>query len=201
MSLDGPLASVVAGEWSIDEARQARAERIAAQQEMAKLQGVLRRARASGEWGEAMKALDAAIAKRPGNAGLQLEKWNVLLLQMGNSKEAYAFGEKLVSKNWDDPMLLNQVAWTVVDDRRVKSRDTDFALRVAKRAAELTDHKDGAILDTLARAYYEGGELARAVEWQRKAVKHAAGPMKEDLQKVLEKYEAEKKEKKGGVAL
>jgi len=74
----------------------------------------------------------------------------------------------------------------------VKNRRLDFALRVAERAVELSKGEDASILDTLARAHYERGELNKAIEVQKKAVKKAEGPMKEDLQRVLDKYLGEK---------
>ncbi len=199
MSMDKPLAEILAGEWDIEKARKGRSEMIAARAELAKLAAIVKEARKSGNWGPAMSALEGAIEKNPGNPSLQLQKWEMLLLDMTESDEAYTYGEKLVSKNWDNAMLLNQVAWTVVDDQRVKTRDLKFAMRVAERAALLSDHEDGAILDTLARAYYESGQLAQAVEWQRKAVKFSAGEMKAELQKALDKYEAQLGKKKGTV--
>ena len=37
-------------------------------------------------------------------------------------------------------------------------------MRLAERAAELTEHRDAAILDTLAAAYASAGRFVRAVE-------------------------------------
>ena len=91
-------------------------------------------------------------------------------------------------------MILNAVSWFVVDNANVKHRDLDFAMKVAKRASELTDDKDAAILDTVARVYYEKGDLATAIKWQRKSAKHAGeGQMADDIRKTLEKYEKESK--------
>ena len=47
--------------------------------------------------------------------------------------------------------------------------DLDLALRAAKRASELTNHKSASILDTVARVHFERGELREAIEWQQKA--------------------------------
>ena len=89
-------------------------------------------------------------------------------------------------------MLCNAVAWFVVDDPGVETRDLDFAFKLAKRGCELTEHEDAAILDTLARVYYEMGDLKNAIATQKKAVKVADdGPMGESIREVLEKYKAE----------
>jgi tetratricopeptide (TPR) repeat protein len=45
-----------------------------------------------------------------------------------------------------------------------------FALEAAKKASELTDHENPAILDTLALAYFLNGQPAKALEYQEKAV-------------------------------
>ena len=59
----------------------------------------------------------------------------------------------------------------------------------AKRASELKDHQDAAILDTLARVHYELGNLADAIKWQRQAVEKNQG--RHEIDATLEKYLAE----------
>jgi hypothetical protein len=82
------------------------------------------------------------------------------------------------------------LSWTTVDDKGVKKRDLDFALEGALRANELTKEQDPSILDTVARVYFEKGDLKQAIKWQRKAVKHAGGtPMAEQLEEALKKYQ------------
>ena len=88
--------------------------------------------------------------------------------------------------------MLNQLAWFTVDQQGVKNRDLDFAMKAAKRANELTDGEDAAILDTIARIYHDQGKLDDAIAWQKKAVKAADGtPFAEQISKVLEEYETE----------
>ena len=86
-------------------------------------------------------------------------------------------------------MTLNQVAWTIVDNPNVKNRDYDVAMKAATRANELSKGKDAAILDTLARVYYEKGDLKNAVKYQKQAVEHAPdNQMGADIKDVLKKY-------------
>ena len=88
--------------------------------------------------------------------------------------------------------MLNQLAWFIADEAGIKTRDLKLASKAAKRANELTEGKDAAILDTVARVYYEVGALASAIKWQKKAVKHAQETrFEEEIKKTLEKYEAE----------
>lgn len=102
------------------------------------------------------------------------------------AEEAWADATLL---GWDNAMTLNQVAWTIVDNKDVKNRDYDVAMKAATRANELTKGEDAAILDTLARVYYEMGDLKNAVAYQKKAVEHAPdNQMGTDIKAVLKKY-------------
>ena len=68
---------------------------------------------------------------------------------------------------------LNQLAWMGLTELPVESpaRKLGTLLKFAQGAAELTKHKDGSILDTLARAHWELGDKFKAIDVQREAVK------------------------------
>ena len=111
---------------------------------------------------------------------------------MNQPDKAYGVGREIFAQNQDNAAVLNQVAWFVVDDPGVKTRDLDFALEVAGRANEITEGKDPAILDTFARVYYEKGDLINAIRVQKKAVQFAeGGPMSQSISETLKKYEDE----------
>jgi len=193
MSMDEPLARIVAGnwdreKWKVDSAR-AEAARRAYAAAMAPYNAAVR----AKQWEAALKALDEVIGKYPAyELNLSLQRFYLLLKQLNRPQDAYALGETLVRDQWQNAELLNQIAWTVVDDQAVQTRDLGFALRVAARANKLTDSKDPAILDTLARVHYEKGDLRAAIAWQRKAVEHAdKNKMGEQIRAVLNKYQAE----------
>jgi tetratricopeptide (TPR) repeat protein len=114
---------------------------------------------------------------------------------MNDAKQGYAYGEKIAEKNWDNAGFLNQIAWFVVDMDGIQTRNLEFAKKLANRANELTDSKDGAILDTVARVYYEMGDVDKALEYQRKAVEHSTPQFAGQLKEALAKYEAEAKAK------
>lgn len=94
---------------------------------------------------------------------------------------------------WDSAGGLNEVAWKIVDDANVKNRDFDVALKAAKRATELSEQKNYAILDTLARVYYEKGDVKSALKWQRLAAQNLTGTESyaDDVRKSLKKYQQE----------
>lgn len=198
MKLDEPLAAVVGGTWDLAKAKQAFAEEREVAVMLDEFKPLAGKAVASGNWDEALAFLDQCCTKKPGNDQLAMTKWNVLLLYAQKYEAAYAFGEKLVQDSWDDAQTLNELAWTVADDPKVKNRNLEFARKAAERANELTAGKDGAILDTVARVHYEAGRLDEAIRFQKQAVEHSTGELADQLRAQLEKYEAEKAKKGGG---
>jgi hypothetical protein len=113
-----------------------------------------------------------------------------MLRESDDHGRTYDFGRALMRAHWDDSETLNSIAWFTVDDEGVKQRDLEFALEAALRANALTEEKNPSILDTVARVYFEKGDLKAAVKWQRLAVEHAGkSGMADQLEETLEKYE------------
>jgi tetratricopeptide (TPR) repeat protein len=101
---------------------------------------------------------------------------------------------KVIELNPESAGGHNGLAWllsTATDD---KVRDGKRALEAAKKACELTDHKNGGLLDTLAAAYAELGQFDQAVEWQEKALAAGDMPFREvdPARKRLELYKQKK---------
>jgi WD40 repeat protein/serine/threonine protein kinase len=69
----------------------------------------------------------------------------------------------------------NQFAWFGLTELAADSpaRDLNRLLGYAERAVTLSERKDGAILDTLARAHWELGDKAKSIEIQAEAVQAA----------------------------
>jgi thiol-disulfide isomerase/thioredoxin len=191
---DTVLDGVVKKTYTIDTAAASRAREDAAKRgEAQAIMGELREKARSGDTDGALAAADKLIAL----GGMYAEqgaswKFNMLLVEKSDTAAAVAFGRKVydaVAKN--SPMLLNQMAWTIVDPQgTVKDKDLDFAMTCAVRAVEITKEQDGAILDTLARVYFVKGHVAKAIEVQRKAVKIATPEYKAELEKSLAEFEA-----------
>ncbi|MCC6406253.1 MAG: hypothetical protein IT453_03735, partial [Planctomycetes bacterium] len=88
-----------------------------------------------------------------------------------------------------DAAELNKLAWSIVDpEAKLAERDLDLALRAAQNAVELTEWKDGSILDTLARVHATKGDLAKAIELQTKAVEVSSGQLRKQLEEVVAEY-------------
>jgi tetratricopeptide (TPR) repeat protein len=69
-----------------------------------------------------------------------------------------------------DPSALNNFAWTLVTCEPADLRDPQKALEFALRVNELTNSLSHTYLDTLALAYFQTGDVAKAIETQRTAV-------------------------------
>jgi hypothetical protein len=65
---------------------------------------------------------------------------------------------------------LNELAWVMAVSRNAEERDGPGAVRLAEKAAALTNRKDGATLDTLAAAYAETGQFDKAVSVENEAI-------------------------------
>lgn len=187
MTLDFVLGSVLDGKWDYKtgpEEAQAAFKKIADAKRavMAKVEDDPKGAL------EAMKKFNA---ENPKFAFGPQEQFS-LQLEAGDPG-ANESGMKLVDQMVadKDAQGLNEFAWTLVDpEGSVKNPPLDAALKAAQAATRLTEEKDGAILDTLARVYWLKGDKSKAIEIQKKAVEHATEQFKEELEQRLHEYEA-----------
>ena len=128
-------------------------------------------------------------------------QFGILATEKKDGGKACPLAKKLSESKKDDATLLNELAWTILDTPDLKNRDLDVALAIAKRAAKVSKYVDGPILDTLARAYFEKGDLDKAIEFQTKAVEKCqnndtiSDEIKEQVKETLEKYQNKKAEK------
>lgn len=185
MSIDEPLEEIVQGDWDRDAAIAA----FRANQKMAESRAKLNTLLRGQKWDEALAILEELEQQLGENPSLLMTKTN-LLTMAGRNEEASAVRDRVLEVAWDNAMLLNQVAWESAIAPEKSEAQLAQALKAAQRASELTQHADGSILDTLARVFYEQGDLDQAIEWQRKAVEYANGQAA--IQKTLDKYLSEK---------
>jgi len=193
MQLDKALEDVVNDRWDRNAFAADWNEKMASQAKAMALFEELRDAENDEDWNRMQNTFDKIIALGKQYEGYKVQKFLLYLIPMNDPKQGYAYGEQLAKDNWDNAMLLNEVAWYTVDQEGIETRNLEFAMKLAKRAAELTDEKDGAVLDTVARVHYEMGDVHKALEIQRKAVEHATPQFADQLKEALEKYEAEAK--------
>jgi thiol-disulfide isomerase/thioredoxin len=190
MTLDYVLGKVVDNKWDYKtgpEAAQAEYKKVADEK-----RAVTRKIEEDPK--AALALMNEFDAKHPKLAFSPEEKFR-LQVEAGDAG-ANETGKKLVDSLVadKDAQRLNEFAWTLVDpEGDVKNPPLDAALKAAQEAARLTEEKDGAILDTLARVYWLKGEKGKAIEIQRKAVEHATEQFKDELVQRLKEYEADGK--------
>jgi hypothetical protein len=121
-------------------------------------------------------------------------------VNLGEVDLAYAFAKDVFAGPLkDSEQDLNTIAWTILTEPSIKNRDLDLALAMATRAVEITQGKDGPMLDTLARAHWEKGDDAKAVETATRAVAAAKADPRlpaaavEEIVQALETYKAGRK--------
>jgi hypothetical protein len=83
---------------------------------------------------------------------------------------------------------LNEMAWFIFSKDDLAKRDLDCGMTLIRLAVERSDGKNAAILDTLARGYFEKGRLGKAIKTQAKAVKLAKAPTLTGIQATLTRY-------------
>ena len=118
--------------------------------------------------------------------GSLFQRYYAAIGENGDLNTAAELGKQIEELNLQDPDTLNQLAWNILTSDKVKQRDLPLATRLAKQAMAATEEKRGDILDTYARALFDSGQVAQAIEYQKKAV--AADPDDAGLAATLEKY-------------
>ncbi|MCA9078996.1 MAG: redoxin domain-containing protein [Planctomycetaceae bacterium] len=181
-SIDEPLAKVVAGTWDRDLA----IAEFAKQQQIKTLSRQLSTHARAGEWDAALATLDEIAPLLGEELAAAITQTRLSLLDSaGRTEEATKLRSQLIQDAWDSAQDLNAIAWGITVSRGEK--DLATAMKAAQRAVELTEAKEPAILDTLARVYFEQGELKTAIEWQTKAVD--AAPENRSLKSTLKAYQ------------
>ena len=92
----------------------------------------------------------------------------------------------------DDIPTMNSLAWLLATCQNADLRDGQRAIELAEIAARKTNHERASLLDTLAAAYAETGDFAKAVRWQKRAIELAPENQRNALRQRLESYQADK---------
>jgi len=183
MSMEEPLEKITSGKWDLG--KEAEEYRRAAEvtAKLKPLQKQLQAAMQVDNWDGALAALDEIAKLDPkSESKLAADKFVILLDKKHDYDKAFAYGNVIVDGAIkDNAQALNQVAWTLVDpDNAPEKTDLKLAMKAATRAYEVSKGKDPAITDTLAKVYFDTGDMTKALEYQEKAAKMAEGTQFED---------------------
>lgn len=124
------------------------------------------------------KVLDELIAGKFNlQAAVKRDQFRILqqeYLTRINSPEERAMAnqkaEEFLNAAAKEPTVLNDFAWSILTNPKVKYRDVALALRTAKLAFEASGGKNGHVLDTYARALSENGKNNDAIQIQKTAI-------------------------------
>src|SRR5438309_6890216 len=169
MEMDKALADIVAGKWDLAAVSARFKQEQAAKRKFNQLREQLVEALNSGDSKKVLKVIDSAVADDPKmETILGAQKYLVLAGKDGDPDKAQEYGKRLVDTVLkDNPNRLNELAWTIVgseDKTKPDPKQVKVALAAAQRADEVTKGKDASVIDTLARAHFFSGEVAKAVE-------------------------------------
>ncbi len=180
MGLDGVIERVVNDEFNPDDAQ--KGEALAAE-----IRELIRTQRHD----EAMAKLDGLVAIDPKRYGpYAAYKFGYLLTTRGDRPAAYAYARQAMNGPANiNANALSSIAWTILTDKETASRQLDLAMELSKRAVELSKNQDASILDTLARAHFESGDAANAIQTQKLAISVAKPAERKEMEATLSRYE------------
>jgi Flp pilus assembly protein TadD len=118
----------------------------------------------------ATNSLNGSETNSPENPELQKRmKLAIQLDKAGKFAEALQEYREAARLYPNDPMALNNLAWSLAANPRQELRNGKEAVKFASRAVELTGQQQPVFIGTLAAAYAEDGQFAKAVEMAKMA--------------------------------
>ncbi len=111
--------------------------------------------------------LNGSETNSPGNPDPDLQTRMEIAVQLdkaGKLAEALQEYREAVRLHPNDPVALNNLAWSLAANPRPELRNGREAVDLAGKAVELTGRQQPVFMGTLAAAYAEDGQFAKAVE-------------------------------------
>jgi tetratricopeptide (TPR) repeat protein len=118
---------------------------------------------------EALAHYRRAVELRPDDAEFH-STFATLLASSNRVDEAVAHFRRALQLQPDLPAALVDLAWLLATSERSDVRAPEEAVRLATRAADVTNRQNATVLDTLAAAYAAGGRLEDAITTARAAL-------------------------------
>ncbi len=195
-AMDEPLEKIVSGSWDLKAALAEQKQAAEAQANAQKYQKKLVAAIETEDPDKVLAAIDEISKESPSMAANLNGLRFTTLIKKGDDDKALEIGKTLLDgpagKNAN---ALNSIAWAIVDPdakHKPSAKLLAFAVETAERGDELEKGKNPYVADTLAKAYFDSGKPAKALEVQKRAVENAKGTDLEDddgMKDRLEQYE------------
>lgn len=126
-----------------------------------------------------------------GNFGLQraFQEYYRAVTGKGDAAQIELLTHKLELVESTDVAAQTEIAWTLLTDENIKTRDAKLALKFAQAAYTASDKQNVDVIDTCARALFANGQVGEAVKLLRSAMEAISDAAKKAaLQKSLAQY-------------
>jgi tetratricopeptide (TPR) repeat protein len=142
---------------------------------------------------EALKDYEEALKIDPKSVSAYYNR-GVTFFGKGNYDKAVKDFEEGIKLDGKSVSCHTKLAWVYAACPDAKYRDGEKAVKIAKKAVELSESKDPAALDAMGAAYAELGAFTDAVLYQKEAIKllPAMSPLQNAYEARLRLYEDEK---------
>jgi tetratricopeptide (TPR) repeat protein len=148
-----------------------------------------------GKSDEAVNNYNEALRIEPNDAEIHYNI-GVVRKTQGKFNEAMVSFRKTLNIEPNSPPALSEMANILATSPDPNIRDTDKAIALAERAAELSKYKDAAVLETLAAGYAAKGQFDKAVTTAQTAMSLADADLNQELAEKLRRQLELYKQKK-----
>ena len=144
------------------------------------------------KWDQANAAIDEIEKADPENAvSAQFMRFQILLMQK-KYDDAYKLAQTISDAHADELPVQATLAQTIIARPGLEKRDTALAEKLAERANKISEGKEPAVLDLLARAQFMNGKKKDAIATEQKAVDAAEPEQQAELKATLKSYQDDK---------
>jgi thiol-disulfide isomerase/thioredoxin len=127
-----------------------------------------------------------------GNFTLQrvFQEYYRVVTGKGDASQLAALTQKLELIESSDVDAQTEIAWTLLTDESIKTRNPKLALKFAQAACTASGGNNPDVLDTYSRALFDNGDTAGAVKNLQHAIELTTDPArKAELQETLKSYQ------------
>lgn len=142
----------------------------------------------NGKYEEAIKDFSRSLKLNP-RSPITYSNRGAAYMALAQYKKADADLRKAVEMAPNLADASNRLAWFLATCQDKEFRNGEEAVKLAEKAVELSENKDWSFLDTLAAAYAENGDFAKAIATGNKALEMAPEAAKEECKTRLAMFE------------